>query len=68
MRKNESKNTDLAGRMYEASDYKRSDELSNGLAVTHEQVSDVYAVGEAGGVSERNAEENSEQDHEDTSK
>lgn len=32
----------LAGRQYETEDYKREDELSSGLATTHEQVSDSY--------------------------
>ncbi|MEH7441436.1 YozQ family protein [Bacillus sp. JJ1122] len=49
----ESKNTDLAGRNYDTSDYKRNDELSNGLAVTHEQASDSYTEGEISGKIER---------------
>jgi hypothetical protein len=48
MAKQENKNTEIAGRTYHTSDYQRSDELSNGLAVTHEQASDSYAVGEIG--------------------
>lgn len=36
----------LAGRDYNPDDYKRKDELSSGLARTHEQVSDAYAEGE----------------------
>lgn len=39
--------------MYEAADYQRNDELSNGLAMTHEQASDSYAEGEVGGDIER---------------
>jgi Protein of unknown function (DUF4025) len=35
----------LAGREYEVEDYKRQDELSSGLATTHEQVSDDYMEG-----------------------
>ncbi|SEN57441.1 Protein of unknown function [Mesobacillus persicus] len=36
----------LAGRQYHTKDYDRQDELSSGLAMTHEQVSDVYSEGE----------------------
>ncbi|KON88462.1 hypothetical protein AF332_17685 [Sporosarcina globispora] len=32
----------IAGRYYESEDYKRNDQLSSGLATTHEQVSDAY--------------------------
>ncbi|MFD9625627.1 YozQ family protein [Peribacillus muralis] len=32
----------IAGRVYDVSDYKRDDTLSSGLATTHEQVSDAY--------------------------
>ena len=49
MEKGESKNTDLAGRIYDTSDYRRDDEFSNGLAVTHEQASDSYTEGDIGG-------------------
>ncbi|MDR4926728.1 MULTISPECIES: YozQ family protein [Peribacillus] len=42
--KNES--SEIAGRIYDVSDYKREDSLSSGLATTHEQVSDTYAEGE----------------------
>ncbi|CAH0167368.1 hypothetical protein SRABI96_01106 [Peribacillus sp. Bi96] len=42
--KNES--SEIAGRTYDVSDYKREDTLSSGLATTHEQVSDTYAEGE----------------------
>lgn len=38
--------TDLAARTYSPEDYKRQDELSAGLATTHEQVSDSYTEGE----------------------
>ncbi|MBK5446570.1 MULTISPECIES: YozQ family protein [unclassified Peribacillus] len=37
---------DIAGRIYDVSDYKRKDTLSYGLAKTHEQVSDTYTEGE----------------------
>jgi hypothetical protein len=41
-----SESTGLAGRNYDSSDYQKKDELSNGLATTHEQVSDTYMEGE----------------------
>ncbi|WP_211340580.1 YozQ family protein [Mesobacillus subterraneus] len=53
--KKENKSTELAGRMYETADYSRKDELSNGLAVTHEQASDSYMEGEIGGKIERSS-------------
>lgn len=37
---------ELAGRQYETEDYGRNDQLSSGLATTHEQVSDAYMEGE----------------------
>ncbi|WP_053367551.1 YozQ family protein [Bacillus sp. FJAT-27245] len=43
----------IAGRIYEPSDYKKNDQLSAGLAETHEQVSDAYMEGEIGGKIER---------------
>ncbi|MGE6612743.1 YozQ family protein [Peribacillus sp. NPDC076916] len=46
--KNES--SEIAGRIYDVSDYKREDNLSSGLATTHEQVSDTYAEGEVKAV------------------
>ncbi|MFS0638281.1 YozQ family protein [Mesobacillus foraminis] len=39
-------NLKLAGRQYHTDDYNRQDELSSGLAKTHEQVSDTYMEGE----------------------
>jgi hypothetical protein len=42
----------IAGRQYEVENYKRKDELSAGLATTHEQVSDVYAEGQINAVIE----------------
>ncbi|MBO0997611.1 YozQ family protein [Bacillus sp. SD075] len=42
--KNES--SEIAGRIYDVSDYKREDTFSSGLARTHEQVSDTYAEGD----------------------
>ncbi|HLO11672.1 MAG TPA: YozQ family protein [Pseudoneobacillus sp.] len=44
--KNNNANLNLAGRDYQVEDYKRDDQLSSGLATTHEQVSDSYMVGE----------------------
>jgi Protein of unknown function (DUF4025) len=35
----------IAGRQYEVEDYNRQDELSEGLAETHEQASDDYMEG-----------------------
>ncbi|MCP3028213.1 DUF4025 domain-containing protein [Halobacillus sp. A5] len=35
----------IGDRKYEASDYKRKDETSKGLADTHEQVSDTFTEG-----------------------
>ncbi|MFC0270863.1 YozQ family protein [Metabacillus herbersteinensis] len=45
MKKEPLDSTQIAGRQYEVEDYKREDELSSGLAVTHEQVSDDYMAG-----------------------
>jgi hypothetical protein len=44
--KNQKDSLDLAGRQYEVEDYNRNDQLSSGLATTHEQVSDTYMEGE----------------------
>jgi hypothetical protein len=49
MKKNTPNNNDnlkLAGRDYQVEDYNRNDQLSSGLATSHEQVSDSYMVGE----------------------
>jgi hypothetical protein len=52
-KKNSAENsTDLAGRIYETSDYQKNDVISTGLATTHEQASDAYMEGEIGGVIE----------------
>lgn len=37
---------DLAARHYQPEDYEKNDQLSSGLATTHEQVSDSYMEGE----------------------
>jgi len=42
----------LAAKNYEVSDYQSNTELENGLAVTHEQVSDVYMEGTVDAVIE----------------
>ncbi|WP_419955784.1 YozQ family protein [Neobacillus niacini] len=38
--------TELAGRIYETSDYQKNDVLATGLSTTHEQASDSYMQGE----------------------
>jgi hypothetical protein len=38
-------NRDLAGRVFETSDYQKNDVISTGLATTHEQASDSYMEG-----------------------
>jgi hypothetical protein len=38
----------VAGRVYDPSDYQKTDQLSSGLAETHEQFSDAYMEGEIG--------------------
>lgn len=45
--KQDDENLNLAGRTYEVEDYQREDQLSSGLATTHEQVSDTYMQGES---------------------
>jgi hypothetical protein len=47
---NSTDSTKIAGRVFHTDDYQKNDELSSGLAATHEQVSDAYMEGEAGGV------------------
>jgi hypothetical protein len=49
-KKNSNETQEIAGRIYDASDYQKSDQLSSGLATTHEQVSDTYMEGEIGCV------------------
>lgn len=47
MNKNQANDsTKLAGRQYDSSDYLKPDQLSQGLATTHEQASDAYMEGE----------------------
>lgn len=42
--------TKIANHYYTPDDYKKNDELSSALAITHEQVSDAYTEGEINGV------------------
>lgn len=46
MNKDNKKSSELADRHYQPEDYQKKDEISAGLAVTHEQVSDAYMEGE----------------------
>ncbi|MCC3355398.1 YozQ family protein [Bacillus sp. REN16] len=51
----------LAARHYQPEDYKKNDELSSGLATTHEQVSDSYMEGEIqASVNQTNGKKNKE--------
>jgi hypothetical protein len=45
MKKDPNESSKIAGRTYDASDYQKNDELSSGLAETHEQFSDTYMEG-----------------------
>lgn len=45
-KKENEKSTNLAARTYSPEDYNKNDQLSSGLATTHEQVSDSYTEGE----------------------
>ncbi|WP_373894381.1 YozQ family protein [Virgibacillus natechei] len=36
---------EVAGKTYQPSDYKQNEQLSKGMAITHEQVSDGYTEG-----------------------
>jgi hypothetical protein len=51
-KENSTDSTKIAGRIFHTDDYQKNDELSSGLATTHEQVSDTYMEGEIGGVME----------------
>jgi hypothetical protein len=48
---------DLANKMYEAEDYTSTDWMAQGLAITHEQVSDYYMEGTVGAVDDRDSDE-----------
>ena len=56
-KKNSTESTEMAGRTFQASDYAKNDALSEGLAATHEQASDVYMEGVVGESAEDGAEE-----------
>ncbi|MGE7878143.1 YozQ family protein [Peribacillus muralis] len=63
-KKSNEKSSNIAGRVYDVSDYKRDDTLSSGLATTHEQASDAY---NAGGIASADQNENdSEKEKEET--
>jgi len=49
-KKKPANSSEIAGRVYDASDYQSNDEVSSGLATTHEQFSDAYMEGEIGAV------------------
>lgn len=49
-KKNADQNTEVAGRIFDPSDYEKKDQLSSGLATTHEQATDTYTEGEIGAV------------------
>jgi len=49
--------TELAEKMYEPSDYEKTSFLSQGLAMTHEQVSDDYMEGTNDGKIDQYADE-----------
>ena len=49
-KKSSDQNTEMAGRVYEPSDYQKKDQTSSGLATTHEQASDTLTEGEIGAV------------------
>lgn len=46
MSKETNKNFKPVNKIYDLSDYTNKDEISQGLAATHEQVSDAYMVGD----------------------
>ncbi|WP_421384937.1 YozQ family protein [Bacillus salacetis] len=46
----QAKTAELAGRTYEPADYNKKDELSQGLAMTHEQASDSLTEGTIDGT------------------
>ncbi|MGG1399911.1 YozQ family protein [Bacillus salipaludis] len=48
--KEQNNNSEIAGRIFHTDDYQKKDQLSSGLATTHEQVSDTYMEGEIGAV------------------
>ncbi|PLR97690.1 YozQ family protein [Bacillus sp. T33-2] len=48
----------IAGRFFDVADYNRDDQVSRGLAITHEQVSDNYMGEEAAPPVRNNPEDN----------
>ncbi|MFB6467113.1 YozQ family protein [Cytobacillus sp. Hz8] len=50
--KNQNNDYPVANRVYQSEDYQRKDEVSSGLATTHEQVSDTFTEGEIQSVIE----------------
>ena len=56
-KKTKVESSQIAGRQYEVEDYKRQDELSSGLATTHEQVSDDYMEGTIDAMNEENVDD-----------
>lgn len=46
MNENRKKDFNKVTKIYDAADYHKQDEVSQGLATTHEQVSDVYMAGD----------------------
>ncbi|OIK10289.1 YozQ family protein [Bacillus sp. MUM 13] len=44
-KKQQNSTSEIAGKHFEVEDYKKDDQLSSGLAETHEQVSDDYMAG-----------------------
>ncbi|MEH7238362.1 YozQ family protein [Bacillus sp. JJ1562] len=56
---------ELAARHYQPSDYEKNDQLSSGLATTHEQVSDSYMMeGEFQAVANKTNNKNEEASNE----
>ncbi len=53
MEKNDKNAKSIGDRMYSPEDYDKTDELSSGLAETHEQANDAYAEGTVDGRIER---------------
>ncbi|OCA87564.1 hypothetical protein A8F94_06810 [Bacillus sp. FJAT-27225] len=52
-KENNTDSTKIAGKIYDVTDYQKDNELSSGLAETHEQAMDAYMEGEIGGKIER---------------
>lgn len=52
-KKNSEESTEIAGRVYQPSDYEKKDQLSSGLATTHEQVSDTLAEGDIESITKK---------------